>query len=373
MTILHVLTACSRPENLPTLARNIKESFRTLDVKWHCHFDMAKVGPEVLSRWCPFFASTSIGKSDCAGNPLKNRCLDQCADGWVLGLDDDNVIHPGFEDAFLRALAAHPTDDGFIFGQRNKDDSLLHPPYPDWHRESGHLDLAQYVLRRKLIGSTRFRDGVYDSDWHFIHDVCNSLDDFGGIVLINEPVTYYNALRPRRESLVHEERVPGNGGLGDDATMNRVGGLFDLLDSLPKRDRGRVVEVGSYRGVSTECLALMCDFVVAVDTFAFSPIEKEFQERMRYYPTVSTLKMDSLSAATAFPDGHFDLVYIDAGHSHDEVVADIRAWKPKVRPGGVIAGHDHHPSLPGVVSAVNQELGRPERVFSDFSWMVRKT
>lgn len=40
-----------------------------------------------------------------------------------------------------------------------------------------------------------------------------------------------------------------------------------------------------------------------------------------------------------FPKG-VDWVYLDADHSYDAVKADIAAWLPLIRPGGVLAGHD---------------------------------
>jgi hypothetical protein len=45
--------------------------------------------------------------------------------------------------------------------------------------------------------------------------------------------------------------------------------------------------------------------------------------------------------AALFDDNELDFVYIDASHDYDAVASDLRAWAPKVRPGGVIAGHDY--------------------------------
>lgn len=41
-----------------------------------------------------------------------------------------------------------------------------------------------------------------------------------------------------------------------------------------------------------------------------------------------------------FPDGYFDFVYIDANHSYGHVKLDMELWWPKVKAGGVMAGHD---------------------------------
>lgn len=47
-----------------------------------------------------------------------------------------------------------------------------------------------------------------------------------------------------------------------------------------------------------------------------------------------------------------DYLYIDADHHYDAVLADLDAWVPHVRPGGVIAGDDYgNRSFPGVRQA----------------------
>ena len=34
-------------------------------------------------------------------------------------------------------------------------------------------------------------------------------------------------------------------------------------------------------------------------------------------------------------------MFIDARHSYDAVLEDLNAWWPKIRPGGILAGHDY--------------------------------
>lgn len=52
------------------------------------------------------------------------------------------------------------------------------------------------------------------------------------------------------------------------------------------------------------------------------------------------LKGDSVAMAVTVADGSLDFVFIDAAHTTAAVAADVRAWAPKVRPGGLITGHD---------------------------------
>lgn len=49
----------------------------------------------------------------------------------------------------------------------------------------------------------------------------------------------------------------------------------------------------------------------------------------------------SVAAAKDFAKHSLDFVYIDANHALEYVIADIAAWAPIVKPGGILAGHDY--------------------------------
>ncbi len=51
----------------------------------------------------------------------------------------------------------------------------------------------------------------------------------------------------------------------------------------------------------------------------------------------------------------FDLVFIDARHTYEDLYTDIYLYKSLVRQGGVISGHDYgHESYPGIKEAVDE-------------------
>jgi hypothetical protein len=137
---------------------------------------------------------------------------------------------------------------------------------------------------------------------------------------------------------------------------------------------GQVAEVGCWRGISTEVWALFSEHVWAVDLWAEEDVGRDFLRRLAPYPHVQAIRGPSVKAAAVFPDAYFDLVYIDADHSYESMKAHLAAWLPKVRPGGSIAGHDYTEfwGCGGVIRAVNECLGTPNRVFPDLSWLVRK-
>lgn len=52
-----------------------------------------------------------------------------------------------------------------------------------------------------------------------------------------------------------------------------------------------------------------------------------------------------------------DFVFIDADHSYKSVRDDIGLWLPKIKEGGLIAGHDYGGTYRGVAKAVNERFG----------------
>ena len=80
----------------------------------------------------------------------------------------------------------------------------------------------------------------------------------------------------------------------------------------------------------------------------------------------------SVDVARRFADGSLDACFIDAGHNYDSVVTDIHAWMPKVRKGGLLAGHDYRQRGPhrDVGRAVNDVLGKDNlHIGTDSVWL----
>lgn len=80
----------------------------------------------------------------------------------------------------------------------------------------------------------------------------------------------------------------------------------------------------------------------------------------------------TVDVAADFEDGSVDFIWVDAGHEYDEVLADIKAWWPKLRVGGVMGGDDY--PMIGVKSAVEEFFPQHE-VGSESGWQwwrVRK-
>ncbi len=87
---------------------------------------------------------------------------------------------------------------------------------------------------------------------------------------------------------------------------------------------------------------------------------ENLQVKMAPY-NVTFMKMLSMDAMRDIPVNSLDFVYIDGHHIFDYVIQDIVEWTKRVRPGGIVAGHDYYPyqdrsmrrEQSGVVEAVD--------------------
>lgn len=55
---------------------------------------------------------------------------------------------------------------------------------------------------------------------------------------------------------------------------------------------------------------------------------------------INPIRKPSLSAARSYKKASLDFVMIDGSHVYEDVKADIKAWLPKIKPGGIIALDD---------------------------------
>jgi len=62
----------------------------------------------------------------------------------------------------------------------------------------------------------------------------------------------------------------------------------------------------------------------------------------------------SVDAAKDIPDGSLDFVFIDADHSYEACIEDLKTWHPKLKPSGVLCGHDYGDPAFGVTKAVEE-------------------
>lgn len=84
-----------------------------------------------------------------------------------------------------------------------------------------------------------------------------------------------------------------------------------------------------------------------------SEYEAIARQKLQAFGNRSILIKDfSENAVHQVRDNDLDFVFIDALHTYEAVKQDLKAWYPKVRSGGLVAGHDYR--WGGVGQAVNE-------------------
>ena len=122
-----------------------------------------------------------------------------------------------------------------------------------------------------------------------------------------------------------------------------------------------ILEIGSWLGQGSTAVLIAeamkkRGIIYCVDTWMGNANVERHQQIIRDYDVlgtflhnvasaggqslVRTLVMSGDDAARIMRDALFDLVFIDADHSYTATLHDIRTWLPKVRPGGILCGHD---------------------------------
>lgn len=72
----------------------------------------------------------------------------------------------------------------------------------------------------------------------------------------------------------------------------------------------------------------------------FDSLYKETKKRLKGL-NCKIVKKFSMDAVNDFKPRSLDFVYIDANHKLRYVIDDITEWAPRVRPGGIVSGHDY--------------------------------
>jgi predicted O-methyltransferase YrrM len=131
----------------------------------------------------------------------------------------------------------------------------------------------------------------------------------------------------------------------------------------------RVLEIGSFNGVSTSLFAFYAKEVYALDVY-FSP--KLQNEIMPIYTNIKFVHGSSSIIIPTIENDFFDMIYIDGDHSYEGVKTDIKLSIPKLKKNGYLCGHDYDSTTKNdVYRAVNEFLGVPPTIYEDQSWAFK--
>jgi len=126
----------------------------------------------------------------------------------------------------------------------------------------------------------------------------------------------------------------------------------------------KFVEVGSWKGRSASYMLVEIINsqknieLTCIDNWIDETIYQIFlQNTSVFKDKLKHIRKSSINAVNEFENSSLDFVFLDGDHSYDSVTTDISIWLPKIKPGGILAGHDYHPTeWSGVVQAVNEKL-----------------
>ena len=124
------------------------------------------------------------------------------------------------------------------------------------------------------------------------------------------------------------------------------GGRYAMLRFIPKAGNG--VEVGVWRGDFSQALLshLKPVNLTLIDPWGHQEDAEELHrgvcKRFSSNNNVKVLRSSSLEAAKTFADQSFDWVYIDGSHDYEDVLADLKTWKLKIKKNGILFGDDYY-------------------------------
>ena len=141
-----------------------------------------------------------------------------------------------------------------------------------------------------------------------------------------------------------------------------------ILREVDPKQQQNLVEVGSFHGKSAAYMAEQIRHrglpwrLHCVDNFTWGgwsgnqgdPKVACYRNLDEYIKAgiVTIVPSASVEAAKQCPFKNLAAVWIDAGHDYASVRADIAAWTPLIKPGGIIGGDDY--GMDGVEQAVKE-------------------
>ena len=172
-------------------------------------------------------------------------------------------------------------------------------------------------------------------------------------------------------------------------------GIADIIKCIKEKYNDSrkltMIEVGSYQGESMEafiqtgCISkIICidpwkpgyDSKDIASSSDMTEVEKSFDVRTKNLCSSSDIvkfkgTLDDFIKSNEFIDvkDNIDLTYVDACHTYEGCKHDLLICKDIIHPKIAFAGHDYVSCWNGVINAVNEMFGKPDKTFIDYSWL----
>jgi cephalosporin hydroxylase len=367
--ILHIVTPCTRKQEY---LDKCFESIIQLNYNWKWYIVINKnVYKENLDIRKYNNTELLVQEKENKWNSLINHYLDKINEenSLVYFLDDDNLIHPNFNKALKLIVDTNRT--AIIFSQEgkyNNNESTFIRQATNDNLIVEKIDQGQIIYSRDSIGDLRYWEDNYRGDGYFIMEYLirsRQKQNNGKILIFPEICSYYNAQKWKGIAHIYNKIEFGENWFTYESFYKFV---------LSKFDNATFVEVGSWKGKSSAFLAVEIansgkDIqFYCIDTWRGSQEHQNMDLNNLYDTFLNNMKplskyykairIDSVEASTMFEDYSLDFVFLDADHSYEGILKDLHAWDRKIKPGGIIAGHDYkNTDFIGIEKAVHEFYG----------------
>lgn len=237
---------------------------------------------------------------------------------------------------------------------------------PEWARQVRFTINDRIVFNRKL---NRYEPQVEPEDWYFSR-LCHELDlKVGATTKITvEHRGEVDFCNKQIWGAPFDSAYAAKSVLPEPFPSDVPGWLHPHEGrQLAELSQGkRVLEIGSYCGRSTVCIARRAESVVCIDFFDGRATPNPGSTWDRFCQSLDRYgvrdKVTCIHPESEIPRPEYDLAFIDGAHDYDSVVADIHKALEVLKPDGLLAFHDYRkfPNElnsgwdPGVTSAVDE-------------------
>jgi glycosyltransferase involved in cell wall biosynthesis len=200
MILYHVITRCTRPQNLLQILDSLEHKLsETYHIQWYVLFDTNYL-IEIDSKLLEELYKSDVSIHFIKGNgidylyPEISKLVSLWDDGWVVILDDDNLCYPNYFDILSTEILNNKDKLAFVYEQEvnGRDFTGLDiRKVGEQHMKLQHIDSAQYALHVSLHKKLKYESG-YDADGRFIEKLYK--DNSEHFHFINKVLCYYNAL-----------------------------------------------------------------------------------------------------------------------------------------------------------------------------------
>jgi len=161
---------------------------------------------------------------------------------------------------------------------------------------------------------------------------------------------------------------------------------YDLPEFFKEMGYAVGAEIGVYKAGFTEMFASAGLRIYGIDPYLSYDdhiegrqhredfLHRHAQRVLAPYSNATLIRKTSMEAVKDFEKESLDFVYIDGNHGLKYVVEDLWEWSKKVRPGGIIAGHDYghkpHPRIDPFCVHVTHGVDAFVQCFGIKNWYV---